>query len=454
MYISTVFGRKQPLIIAGLIYLVGSIIQTVSGIGSSQKVALQVLYFSRFLGGFGLGMSTAMIPSYVSESTPKSIRGRCTGLIQLSNNIGIMLSFWVNYGSALNVPFGQIQWRMPFAIQVVPGVLFILLMLPQPESPRWLVEQKRYDEAAKSLAYMTRNSVDDDEVIGILEEIKADLAGKQKMSIWKQFSMMRESKATALRFLIPWFVMLGQQWTGTNSINYFSPQIFAGLGITGTNSGLFATGVYGAVKVVTVTITVVFGVERLGRKLCFLIGGMGQGLMMFWIGGYSAIHPQQTVVPASYVSIVAVYLYGAFFNIGWGPTPWVIVGEVAPNHVRTAAMSLAVGTNWLFSFTISRVTPIMLEEIKYGTFLLYGVCCVLMSVWVYFFLPETKGYALEDMRFLFEKDMMVRALEDAPGGHIFLGGRRSTPMADIKNAPIKHTLEEKFVVTCTERPMM
>ena len=91
-YISGRFGRKYPLIISGLIYLVGSVIQTISGIGSSQAVALNVLYFSRFLGGFGLGMSTALIPSYVSECTPKEIRGRCTGFIQAANNLGIMLS--------------------------------------------------------------------------------------------------------------------------------------------------------------------------------------------------------------------------------------------------------------------------------------------------------------------------------------------------------------------------
>ncbi|KAG9315364.1 general substrate transporter [Chiua virens] len=428
------FGRKIPLIISGLIYLIGSIIQTVSGIGSSQVVALRVLYFGRFLGGFGLGMSTALIPSYVSESTPKSIRGRCTGMIQVLNNIGMMLSFWVNYSSSLHLPFGEMQWRMPFAVQVVPGVLFILFMLPQPESPRCLVEQERYDEAARSLAYTTRSTINDKAVVAVLEEIKADLAGKQKTSVWKQFRMMGESKTMALQAFIPSLVMLFQQWTGSNAINYFSPEIFAELGITGNSTGLFATGIYGVVKVVTVTTTVVFAVERVGRKTCLLIGGLGQGFMMLWIGGYSALHPQTTMVPASYVSVVAVYLYAAFYCIGFGPNPWVVAGEVAPNHVRKAAMSLAMGMNWLFAFVISRVTPNMLEEIKYGTFLLFGMCCMLMSAWVYFCLPETKGYALEDIRFLFEKDMFVRALEDAPGGRIFLGGRRSTPVTDMRKA--------------------
>ncbi|KAH0833343.1 hypothetical protein J3R83DRAFT_12412 [Lanmaoa asiatica] len=414
-YISGRFGRKKPLVISGLIYLLGSIVQTVSGIGSSQVVALRVLYFGRFLGGFGLGVSTALIPSYVSECTPKAIRGRCTGLIQVSNNIGMMLSFWVNYGSSLHVPSGQMQWRMPFAVQVVPGIFFVLFMLPQPESPRWLVEQQRYEEAAKSLAYATRSSVDDEAVLATLAEIKADLAGKHGTSIWKQFRMMGESRVTALRAFIPSLVMLCQQWTGTNAINYFSPQIFAGLGITGTSAGLFATGVYGVVKAVAVTATVIFAVEGMGRKMCLFIGGQRLSLRVTSLSSPSTFTP-------------------VFYCFGFGPNPWVVAGEVAPNHVRTAAMSLAVGVNWLFAFTISRVTPNMLEEIKYGTFLVFGMCCMLMSVWVYFCLPETKGYALEDIRFLFEKDMLVRALEDAPGGRIFLGGRRSTPVAELRRA--------------------
>ena len=322
-----------------------------------------------------------------------------------------------------NTDAREVGWSRKTPI-LLPGVLFVLLMLPQPESPRWLVEQQRCDEAAKSIAYAARSSIDDEMVVAILEEIKADLAGKQKTSIWKQFRMMGESKATAVRSLIPSLVMLFQQWNGTNAIIYFSPQIFAGLGLTGNTSALFATGIYGIVKLVSVTAAVIFAVEGMGRKMCLLIGGLSQALTMFWIGGYSALHPQTTIIPASYISIIAVYLYAVFYCIGWGPNSWVIAGEVAPNHVRPAAVSLALGVNWLMAFTISRVTPNMLEGIKYGTFLLFGACCILMSAWVYFCLPETKGYALEDIQVLFEKDMMVRALEDAPGGRIFLGGRR------------------------------
>lgn len=334
------------------------------------------------------------------------------------------------------MPATAMQWRIPFIVQVIPGALFIFCMLFQPESPRWLVEHEQYDRAAEALAFVARISVDDEAVVLTLNEIKADFTGKHRMSTWAQFKKMGESRTTALRCLIPSLVMFFQQWTGTNAINYFSPQIFAGLGISGTTSGLLATGVYGVVKVISVSTVLMFAVEGLGRKKCLIIGGLGQCLTMIWIGGYSGVHPQSTIVPASYVSIVAVYLYAVFYCVGWGPVPWVVASETAPNHVRSAALSVAIAVNWLFSFTISKITPIMLNNIKYGTFLLFGVFCLIMAAWAYFFLPETAGVALEDIRLLFEQDVVVRSLQDAPGGRVFLRGRRVASLAELKAGAI------------------
>jgi sugar porter (SP) family MFS transporter len=326
------------------------------------------------------------------------------------------------------------QWRMPLIIQLVPGVLFILFMVFQPESPRWLVEHGHYDRAAKSLAHASGTTSDDESVLITLEEIKIDFEGKAKTSILKQFFMMGESRTTALRCFIPSLVMFFQQATGTNAINYFSPTIFADLGISSTTSGLFATGIYGVVKTIAVGLTLMFAVESLGRKRCLIIGGIGQACMMLWIGGFSAIHPQPRIVAASYVSIVAVYLYAVFYCIGWGPLPWVVAAEVAPNHVRAASQSLCIGVNWLFSFTVSKLTPIMLDKITYGTFLVFGVFCVIMAVWTYFCLPETQGYALEDIRYLFEHGVFTRALQDAPGGRLFLGSKRAPSVEQLKAA--------------------
>ncbi|KAL1705351.1 general substrate transporter [Schizophyllum commune] len=442
-YLSGKIGRKWSMLLSGIIYVVGSLIQSIVGLGSSPEVGLRVLFFGRFVGGIGVGMISAIVPTYVSECTPRTIRGRCTGAIQLANNLGIMLSFWVNYSASKNIPHGQYQWRVPFIAQMVPGVLFILAMCFQPETPRWLVEHGDFDRAGRALAYVSSKSVDDESVRVTLDEIKADFEGKDRLNMWQQLKGMAESRPIMLRSLIPSLVLFFQQWTGTNTINYFSPEIFEGLGITGETSGLFATGVYGVVKTVAVFIVIMTAVERFGRKKCLMVGGIGQGLCMLWIGGYSAIHTDTTDVDAaSYVSIVAVYLYAVFYCIGWGPVPWVVAGEVAPNHLRPAVLSIAVMINWLFSLTISKVTPLMLENITYATFLIFGIFCFIMVFWTYFCLPETQGVALEDIKYLFERDVLVRALQDSPGGRIFLDGKRAPQLEEVRQAAEESSLEQ------------
>jgi hypothetical protein len=111
---------------------------------------------------------------------------------------------------------------------------------------------------------------------------------------------------------------------------------------------------------------------------------------------------------------------------------WVVASEVAPNHLRPTVLSITVGVNWLFSFTISKITPIMLNSIKFGTFLLFGFCCLIMAVWTYICLPETSGYALEDIKYLFENDVILRSLQDAPGGRFFLRGKRVPSVEELK----------------------
>ncbi|KAF9004024.1 hypothetical protein BDQ17DRAFT_1355357 [Cyathus striatus] len=313
---------------------------------------------------------------------PKVIRGRCAGAIQLSINIGLMLSFWVNYGVAKHIASGDMQWRIPFIVQCNnPGYSFCICHAFPPESPRWLVEHGKCDLAAS--------------VMQTIEEIRSDFSGRDKLPMLMQLRGMTESRSIALR-------------------------IFASLGINGTTSGLLATGVYGIVKVVSVGIFLAY-LERMGRKNSLIIGGLGQGLTMLWIAGYSALHPSGKVVPASFVSIVAVYLYGAFFCVGWGTLPNVVAGEVAPNHLRPAVLSIASAVTWLCIFSISKLTPTMLNKITYGTYLLFGLCCIIM----------TTGYALEDIKYLFE-DVTLRSLQDAPGGRLFIGKRRAKTIEELR----------------------
>ncbi|KAG1887160.1 hypothetical protein F4604DRAFT_1889886 [Suillus subluteus] len=397
-YFASRFGKKPVLLASGVIYLIGSIIQSTAGIGTSPAVGLKVFYFSRFFGGMGVGLMTALAPTYVSECAPRAIRGRCTGSNEVAIELGNMLAFWINYSVSFNISPGQMQWRLPLIAQIVPGALLLFFMPFQPESPRWL--------------------------------IRADFIGKRRLPLLTQFRKMGESKIIFLRCIIPSLATFFQQWSGTSAVNYYAPEIFAGLGFSSTSSTLFATGIYGVVKFVTAWITLVFIIESWGRKRSLIYSGLGQSLMMLWIGGYAGAHPNQGIVPGTYVSIVAIYLFGVFFCMGWGITPVVLGSEVAPGHLRTAAMSLATATTWLFNYVIAQIMPIMLNRIIYGTYLVFGVASFIMAAW-------TTGYPLEDIKYLFEKDIIVRSLEDAPWGRIFVGKRRAVSMKELKavNAP-------------------
>ncbi|KAF9223309.1 general substrate transporter [Gyrodon lividus] len=430
------YGRKPSLLASAVIFLIGSVIQSIVGMGSTPAVGLKLLYFSRFFGGVGVGLMAAIVPTYVSECAPRAIRGRCTGSIEVAVGLGNMLSFWVNYGVSLNIPIGEMQWRTPIIVQLIPGVLFFIFMLFQPESPRWLVEKGRYEDAAKSLAYIARSDPSSSAVQLTLSEIRADFVGRHKLSIVSQFRKMGENKITALRCVIPSLLTFLQQWSGTNAINYYAPQIFASLGIASTTATLLATGIYGVVKFVVTCLVLAFVIESWGRKRTLFYGGLAQGAMMLWIGGYAAIHPQPDIVPATYVSIVAIYIYGVFFCLGWGFTPLVLGSEIAPGHLRPAVMSLASGMTWLFTYVIAQITPTMLERITWGTYIVFGVASVVMAVWVWAGVPETTGVPLEDVKWLFEGELWVRCIQDAPGGRWVLGKRRALSVEELKKAEV------------------
>ncbi|KAG1736514.1 general substrate transporter [Suillus lakei] len=393
-YFASRFGRKPVMLVSAVIYLIGSIIQSTAGIGSSPAVGLRVLYFSRFFCGMGVGLMSALVPTYVSECAPRAIRGRCTGCIEVAVGLGNMLAFWVNYSVSLNISPGQMQWRLPFIAQTVPGALFLFFMLFQPESPRWLVERGRYEDAAAALAYIANKDQDDDAVVLTLSEIRADFNRRPYFCAASSLLSLPSSSSGPAQ---------------TQSITT-PPEIFADLGFSSTSLALFATGIYGVVKFVVTCITLAFVIERWGRKRTLIYSGLGQGLTMLWIGGYAGAHPNQGVVPATYVSIVAIYLFGISFCLGWGFTPLVLGSEVAPGHLRTAVMAIAAATTWLFTYVIAQITPIMLDRITYGTYLVFGVASFIMAAWAYICIPETTGYPLEDIKYLFEKDIIRRAV--------------------------------------------
>ncbi|ESZ94407.1 hypothetical protein SBOR_5200 [Sclerotinia borealis F-4128] len=412
-YISDVFGRKKALLVADFFFLVGSIIQTTSGIGTKS---LGQLYVGRFIGGFGVGLVSAVVPTYIGENASKEIRGRCVGCMQLFNVTGIMLAYFINYGIEKDmVGNNPLKWRIPFALQMLPGLFLGLGLFFQNESPRWLIEKDRHEEALLALSHVRRRSPTDPLIQREYHEIIADFHGKEKLTLLRQMKLTVSNKASLYAVSMAATLQFWQQWTGTNSINYYSPQIFNTVGLKGTSAGLFATGIYGVVKVCITALGLMFATEQVGRKWCLIIGGMGQAFAMFYIGVNQAVNPPVDGAPLngnSIFAIICVYLFVVFYSFGWGPIPFVLSSECSPNHLRSFSMALAIAVQWLFNFVISKITPFLLSGITYGTFLLFGSCCVLMTIYAVVCVPETMNVPLERIHELFEGQVIKGAFRD------------------------------------------
>ncbi|KAI4744197.1 general substrate transporter [Aureobasidium sp. EXF-12298] len=411
-WVSDTFGRKSALLYADIIFIIGSLLQTCSAIGNHS---LAILYVGRVIGGIGVGLISAVVPTYIGENVNKEIRGRCIGTMQLFNVTGIMLSYFVNYGVTRSISTtNDAQWRVPFALQMLPGVLLLIGIVSQNESPRWLVEKDRHEDALRALAHVRGRSQDDPIVTKELDEIITDFQSHERISLLGQLRTVCSDRKYFYRYTMAIILMMFQQWTGTNSINYYSPQIFKSIGL-GSSAGLFATGIYGVVKVVITALALALMTEQLGRKWSLIIGACGQAFAMFYIGINQAVNPVVEGAPLngnSIFAIISVYLFVVFYSVGWGPIPFILASETSPNHVRSLVMASALMCQWAFNCVIARITPVMLNSITYGTFLLFGVCCIIMAIYTVFCVPETKGVPLESMSLLFEGNIIKGATYD------------------------------------------
>jgi sugar porter (SP) family MFS transporter len=319
-------GRRYSLMIFALVFLLGAAIQ----VGSHHEIGM--IYGGRVVAGLGIGGMSSITPVFVSENCPPATRGRIAGLFQEFLVIGSTFAYWLDYGVSLHVSPGTTQWRIPVAIQLIPGGLMFIGLFFLKESPRWLMKQGRGEEALVSLAYIRNEPTDSEQVEKEIAEIRASLEEELSATegvTWKEVLQ----KGNRYRFFLAFTLMFWQQFSGTNSIGYYAPQIFQTVGVSATNSALFATGVYGTVKIVATLIFLLVGIDFIGRKKALVGGAFWMSSMMFIIGAVLATHApnvkSDTVSQASIAMVAMIYLYVIGYSASWGPTPWVYVSEVS-----------------------------------------------------------------------------------------------------------------------------
>ncbi|KAA8650388.1 hypothetical protein EYZ11_013149 [Aspergillus tanneri] len=393
-------GRRYSLMVFTMVFLVGAALQ----VGATHEIGL--IYAGRVIAGLGVGGMSSITPVYVGENAPPETRGRIAGLFQEFLVIGSTFAYWLDYGVSLRIPSSTRQWRTPVAVQLIPGGLMLIGLCFLKESPRWLTSKGRHEEALQALAYIRNESVNDEAVQKEIAEIQASIAEEMAATeglTYKEFLQ----KSNRNRFLFAFVLMLCQQFSGTNSIGYYAPQIFQTIGLSATNSSLFATGIYGTVKIAATGIFLLIGIDRWGRKKSLIGGSIWMASMMFIIGAVLATNPPDLnalgsgVSQASIAMVVMIYLYVIGYSFSWGPTPWVYMSEIFPTRLRAYGVGLGATTQWLFNFVITEVTPHAIHNIGWRTFIMFGVFCVAMGFFVFFFAKETKGRTLEEMDIVF-----------------------------------------------------
>ncbi|KAL4929839.1 sugar porter family MFS transporter [Aspergillus undulatus] len=406
------YGRKYSLLVLSVIFMVGAAVQT----GGKGKIAY--MYGGRVIAGFGIGGMSAITPVYVAENCPPNVRGRIAGMFQEFLVIGVTVSYWLCYGVEKNIAPSTKQWRVPIAFQLVPsGLMFIGLWFLK-ESPRWLMKQGRHAEAAASLAYTRRADPESEEVQLELSDIRAsideELASTEGVT-WREV-LLKENR---LRFLNAFITMFWQQFSGTNSIGYYAPQLFQTIGVASTDTSLFTTGIYGIVKVVATGIFLMIGIDKIGRKWSLVFGGLWMAAMMFILGAVLVSFPPvdtSSISSASIAMIVMVYLYVIGYSVSWGPVPWVYISEIFPTRLRAYGVGTGSATQWLFNFVVTKFTPSAISNIGWRTFIMFGVFCTAMGIWALICVKETKGRSLEDMDVLFKGQSAVTGGKDVETG--------------------------------------
>ncbi|KAK3816916.1 MAG: general substrate transporter [Linnemannia elongata] len=400
-------SRKRTIMLAASIWIVGSIIQCAS-------VNVGMLIVGRLINGVAVGLASMIVPIYQAEIAPKNIRGRIVSLQQWAITWGILIQYFIQYGCSFIQ--SNAAFRIPWGIQVVPGLILLVGISFFPFSPRWLADKGRWDEALEVLANLrSHGDKNDPAVQAEFKEIEDAVNFDRTLAARSYMELFR--KPAVRRVFLGMSLQSWSQLTGMNVAMYYIVFIFQGAGITGQNANLQASSIQYILNVV-MTIPAILFIDRWGRRPVLLIGSTFMALWLFLIGGLMGRFGSPTATDnqtttwaikdndsASHAVIACSYLFVCSFAISWGPVSWTYPAEIYPMRIRAKAVSLSTASNWAFNFALAYAVPPLLQSIQYRTYFIFAAFCVAMTIHVFFMFPETKGRTLEEMDELFNSDV-------------------------------------------------
>lgn len=390
-------GRRKVMMLSAVLFLVGAIVQ---GFSHAQMVFI----VARFMGGMAVGAASVLSPAYISEVAPANIRGRMTTIQQIMIITGLTAAFVVNYylagaaGSSTAMWWGGYEaWRWMYWMQAIPAAVFLVALTFIPESPRFLVQKGRLDEARVVLTRLFGPSAAQQK----LGEIAASFDKDHR----PRLSDIKDPARGGIRPIIWAGLLLAvfQQLVGINVIFYYGATLWQLAGFTEDQS-LQINIVSGLVSIAACFVTVGL-VDKIGRKPLLLIGSAGMALTLFALvccfhnGTLDAAGKLQLSAGLGTTALIAANLYVVFFNVSWGPIMWVMLGEMFPNQIRGSALAVCGFAQWFANFVITWTFPVMAAGL--GLTITYGFYATFAAISFFLvlrFIQETNGKELEEMK--------------------------------------------------------
>lgn len=413
-FIASRFGRKPSLIFAGILFLVSALGSYYPEFfffdyGHPSLSLLIAFNIYRVIGGVGVGLASAICPMYIAEVAPSNMRGTLVSWNQFAIIFGQLVVYFVNFlilgehtnpiiekvGETLYAvnpqsdPWTiQTGWRYMFGSEAIVAAVFTILVCFVPESPRYLALVGKDRKALDILTHINGR----ERALKTLEAIKSTVEVKSE----KLFSF------GVMVIFVGVMLSVFQQAVGINAVLYYAPRIFDSMGM---GNPMVQTVIMGIVNI-AFTLVAVFTVEKLGRKPLLIWGSLGMAV------GAAGVALSNVVAVSPIVPVVSIMIYSASFMFSWGPICWVLISEIFPNTIRSAAVAIAVAFQWIFNFIVSS-TFVPLYNMSMGdmgdrfghcfVYAMYGVICILAAIFVYKLVPETKGKTLEDMTNLWKR---------------------------------------------------
>ena len=364
-----ILGRKKTLLWIGIFY-------SISALGSALATGPYLFAFFRFLGGLGVGASTIAAPAYISEIAPANDRGRLVGLYQFNIVFGILVAFLSNY---LLSDLGENAWRYMMGVEALPALLYTLMVIYIPRSPRWLFLQQK-EEEAKAIIQEAYSKEDAEALIVDIRSEQDNLPTNESIFDRKYRFIL------SLAFLIAFF----NQFSGINAFLYYAPRIFEEGGLGASTALLSSVGI-GLVNLIFTLIGINL-IDRLGRKILMYIGSVGYIISLSLIAASFLLEWEGLALP------LFLFLFIASHAIGQGAIIWVFISEIYPNHLRSAGQSFGTSTHWVLAAIIPSLVPVLFATIGAGiVFAVFAFMMILQLLFVYFWMPETKGVSLESL---------------------------------------------------------